>query len=64
MMPNSQDSLARTIGSILRKWYDDLMSTIWGSKKKIKITSPNQISPDLSAWEKSIAKQKSQENSD
>jgi hypothetical protein len=54
-MSASQDSLARAIGGILWKWYEDLMTTIWSSKKKSKTLSPWQISQQLSHWEDQLA---------
>lgn len=60
MSSQSQDSLARAIGWILRKWYDDLISTISGTsnKKKNKKMPPQQIPTSLSKWEDSVSHKK------
>lgn len=57
-MAASQESLARAIGWVLRKGYEDLLSTMNPSKKKSKKTSPGQISQQLSTWEDSLADKK------
>lgn len=61
VIPTSQDSVAKTIGSTLWKGYEELRTTVGtnpntsGAKKKY---SPNQISPGLDRFEEELRKQK------
>jgi hypothetical protein len=57
-MSESQDSLARAIGGVLWKWYEDLMSAMGSSKKKWEKLPPQQISQSLSRWEDTLAETK------
>ncbi len=53
-MSESQDSLARAIWGVLWKWYEDLMTAMWSSKKKWEKLPPQQISESVSRWEDSL----------
>jgi hypothetical protein len=57
-MSGSQDSLARAIGGVLWKWYEDLMTAMWSSKKRWEKLPPQQISDAVSRWEDGIAEKK------
>ncbi len=57
-MWNSQDSLARAIGGVLWKGYDELMSTMGWTRKKGKKLPPQQIPEHLSRWEDNLAEKK------
>ena len=57
-MWNSQDSLARAIGGVLRKGYDELISTMGGTKRKNKKLPPQQISEQFSRWEDDLGEKK------
>jgi len=54
-MSESQDSLARAIGWVLWKGYEDLMVAMWSSKKKWEKLPPQQISQAISRREDNLA---------
>lgn len=57
-MSESQDSLARAIGWVLWKGYEDLMVAMWSWKKKWDKLPPQQISQSISRREDHLAETK------
>lgn len=60
IIPTSQDNVAKTIGSTLWKWYEELRTTVGtnpNSNTKKKYSS-HQIPPSLDRFEENLRKEK------